>query len=202
MEARFARIISVVLQPLLIPFYSILIIFGLKTYISLVIPVQAKQMILALVFITTFLFPAIFIFLLYKRKIITTLQMRDRNERIFPLIITNIFYFLAFHMIRQLELPEIYIKLFFGSAVIVLFTMIVSLFWKISAHMTGVGGLLGSLIGLSQTIQYNLLGWVIVAAICCGLVGFARLKLKAHTQTQVYTGFLAGLIIMLLFIIS
>ncbi|MCB0804597.1 MAG: hypothetical protein KDC05_02305 [Bacteroidales bacterium] len=202
METRFARIISVVLQPLLVPFYSLLIIFGLNTYISLVIPVQAKQMILALVFITTFLFPAIFIFLLYKRRIITTLQMENRNERIFPMIITNIFYFLTFHMIRQMQLPDIYLRLFFGSAVVVLFTMVISLFWKISAHMTGFGGLLGSLIGLSQTIQYNLAGWVVIAIVCCGLVGFARLKLKAHTQTQVYAGFMSGMVIMLLFIIS
>lgn len=192
METRIARIISVVFQPLLIPIYSLLVIFGLNNYISIIIPLPAKQLILALVFSTTFLFPALFIFLLYKRGMITSVQMRNRNERIFPLIITSIFYFLAFHMIRKLQLPEVYLKLFFGSAVLVTITLLISLFWKISAHMTGIGGMLGMLIGLSQIIQNNLAGWVILIAFCCGLVGFARLKLLAHTQAQVYGGFFTG----------
>ncbi len=201
METRLARIISVVFQPLLIPFYSLLLIFGLNNYISIIIPLQAKQMILGLIFSTTFLFPALFIYLLYRKGVITTIQMEKRNERIFPLIITSIFYFLTFHMIRKLQLPDVYLRLFFGSAVLVTITLLISLFWKISAHMTGIGGMLGTLIGLSQIIQNNLAGWVILITLCCGMVGFARLKLKAHTQAQVYGGFFAGLMIMMSFII-
>ena len=197
MEARIARIVSVVFQPLLIPFYSLLVIFGLKDYISLVIPLQAKQMILVLIFTTTFLFPALFILLLYKRGVIASVQMRNRSERIFPLIITTIFYFLAFHIIRQLQLPEVYFRLFLGSALLVTITLLVSLAWKISAHMTGIGGMLGSLIAISQVIHNDLAGWVILIAFCCGLVGFARLKLEAHTPAQVYGGFFAGLLVML-----
>jgi hypothetical protein len=202
MEIRFARIISAVFQPLLIPSYSLLIIFGLKNYIALIIPFQAKQLIMAMVFTTTFLFPALFIIMLYKRGIISSVQMNDRKERIFPLTITSIFYFLAFYIIRQLHLPDIYFRLFLGSAVLVLSTLIISLFWKISAHMTAIGGLLGSLIGISQIVQNNLTGWVMLAVLCCGLVGFARLKLRAHNQAQVYTGFFTGFLVMLLVIIS
>jgi membrane-associated phospholipid phosphatase len=40
---------------------------------------------------------------------------------------------------------------------------------------------------------------MIITVIISGLVGFARLKLKAHNQAQVYTGFLTGAFIMLLF---
>ena len=201
MEARVAKIISVIFQPLLIPFYSLLLIFGLNNYISIIIPLAAKKMILALVFSTTFLFPALFIFLLYKKGVITSVQMRNRNERIFPLIITSVFYFLSFHIIRKLHLPDVYLRLFFGSAVLVTVTLLVSLFWKISAHMTGIGGMMGMLIGLSQVIQNNLAGFVILSALCCGLVGFARLKLMAHTQSQVYGGYFAGFIIMLVAIL-
>jgi membrane-associated phospholipid phosphatase len=39
--------------------------------------------------------------------------------------------------------------------------------------------------------------YVILAALVCGLVGFARLKLKAHTPAQVYAGFFAGFLLML-----
>ena len=202
MEEKLARIISIIFQPLLIPTFSLILLFSLNSYISFTIPSSAKNMILAMIFIVTFLFPAVFIYLLFKRGIISTLNMDKRDERTLPLMITAIFYFLAFHLIRQLQLHDVYARMFLGSAILVVLGLIITLRWKISAHMMGTGGLLGGLIGVSQLVLVDLVMLVFITTVICGLVGYSRLKLNAHTQAQVYAGFLLGFGVMLYILIQ
>lgn len=197
METKLARIISVVFQPLLVPTYTLLVIFSLNSYISLIVPAQVKHILMWIVFISTFVFPVLFIFILYRRGMIRSLNMDNREERIFPLMVTGIFYFLAYYIVRQSQLDLIYNLLFLGSALLIVLALIVSVYWKISMHMIGVGGMLGALVGLGLTAYVDLVFYVVLTALVCGLVGFARLKLKAHTPAQVYAGFLAGFFLML-----
>ncbi|MCF8367756.1 MAG: hypothetical protein K9G76_01850 [Bacteroidales bacterium] len=192
MEKKLAQVISVVFQPLLIPTFSLLILFSLKTYATLSIPSSAKNLILSLIFILTFVFPVIFLFLFYKRGIIKSVSMESREERILPLFVTAIFYFLAYQLIHQLQIHYIFQLIFLGSAMLVTIGLLVSLVWKISAHMIGIGGLLGGLVGVSQVIPVDLSFFILTVSFLCGLVGFARLKLEAHTSSQVYAGFLTG----------
>nr|MBA3901746.1 hypothetical protein [Bacteroidota bacterium] len=79
---------------------------------------------------------------------------------------------------------------------------IITLAWKVSAHMVGMGGLAGAVIGLSVKFSINLQVLIISLLILSGLVGYARLQLSAHTHTQVYFGFLIGLASMLLLIVG
>ncbi len=201
MEDKLAKIISVLFQPLLVPTYSLLILFNLNSYIAYMIPAEGKRMIMWVVFLSTFILPLVFIFLLYKRGMIKSLNMDDKEERLFPLIITGIFYFLAYYIIRQAQLDIVYQRMFMGSAVLIFISLIISLYWKISMHMMGVGGLVGALLGINQVVYADVVFYFMLAVFICGLVGFARLKLKAHTPLQVYAGFLAGLGIMLFFIV-
>jgi membrane-associated phospholipid phosphatase len=57
--------------------------------------------------------------------------------------------------------------------------------------------MLGAITGVNLTAYVDLTLFVILAVVICGLVGFARLKLNAHTQAQVYAGFFAGFSLML-----
>jgi hypothetical protein len=197
METKIAKIISVLFQPLLMPTYTLLLIFSLNSYISMMVPSHAKNVLMWIVFLSTFVFPVIFIFILYKRGLIKTLNMDDKEERTFPLLVTSIFYFLMYYIVWQSNLDEIYNLLFMGSALLIVLALIISFFWKISMHMIGVGGMLGALIGLSQAAYVDLAYYVVLVTLVCGLVGFARLKLKAHTPAQVYAGFSAGFLLML-----
>ncbi len=198
MEVKLAKIVSVLLQPLLIPTYTLLLIFSLNNYIALIIPPEYRKIILAIVVVTTFIFPAIFILFMYKRGMVKTLHMDQRQERIIPLLITAIFYFLAFNLMRRIHLDEIYLKLFLGSFISVVIALVISLFWKISMHMIGMGGFVGALVGISQSIPVDLAFWVIIIVFLSGLTGFARLRLNAHTPLQVYAGFLGGMLVMIL----
>ena len=73
--------------------------------------------------------------------------------------------------------------------------MLVNIFWKISAHMVGIGGLLGIMITISSRLQINLHYLLIALVLIAGLVAFSRLKLNEHNSAQIYCGFLLGLVI-------
>jgi len=201
MEEKLAKIISVLFQPLLIPTYSLLILFNLNSYIALMIPTEGKRLIMWIVFVTTFIVPLVFIFVFYKKGIIKTLYMDTKEERILPLIITGIFYFMAYFMLRKTNIDAIYHRMFLGSAILISLTLVVSIYWKISMHMVGISGILGVLIGVNQVVHVDVTTWILLVTLLCGLVGFARLKLKAHSPAQIYTGFFTGFAIMLFMII-
>lgn len=198
MEEKIAKIISVVFHPMLIPSYTILILFNINNYISLLIPFSAKLLILGMVFITTFLFPILFIFIMKRKGIVKTLQMETREERIYPFAVTAIFYFLSYYMLKQLHISDIYYLFLLGATFLIIIALLITFYWKISAHMIGIGGMLGALIGISFRINVDFVFLIALIVLCSGIVGFARLKLNAHKPLQIYSGFLSGVIIMLL----
>ena len=76
----------------------------------------------------------------------------------------------------------------------VIVASIVSRYWKISLHMLGIGGVVGVLFSLNIWFG-NLSNLLIIFILTSGLLGYARLKEKAHNATQVYLGFLIGFLI-------
>lgn len=61
--------------------------------------------------------------------------------------------------------------------------------------MIGIGGLLGILISISYLTKYDLTIFYIIVIITAGLIGFARLQLQEHKPSQIYLGFLLGLLV-------
>lgn len=84
-----------------------------------------------------------------------------------------------------------------GGGIAILLTAFINLKFKISAHMVGIGGLLGVLISISYLIKFDMTLFYIFVIILAGIVGFARLTLNEHKPLQVYAGFLLGLTIQL-----
>ena len=70
--------------------------------------------------------------------------------------------------------------------------------WKVSAHMIGIGGLIGLIISLSVLYSVSMMLYLILATMLSGLIGFARLSLNAHSPAQVYAGLGTGFMVMLL----
>lgn len=63
--------------------------------------------------------------------------------------------------------------------------------------MLGMGGIVGTLIGLILRYQVDALNLVMTLVLVSGLVGYSRLKLNAHTPLQVYIGFVLGMLILI-----
>ncbi len=203
MESRAARIISALLHPLLIPTYIFILLLNLPVYFSIVLPVNAKLMIIGTVLITTGFIPAVFIFFMLKKGLVTSIYMNDREERTFPYVIAVIFFYLTYYLLKRLQLSPVYHYFMAGATFLVIMTLLINIFWKISSHMVAMGAATGMIIGLSLYlgVYFSLLIYAMI--LLSGLVGFARLRLDSHTQAQVYTGYALGLItVMILFVIQ
>lgn len=196
MENRFARLISYLFHPLLIPTYGLILMFNLKAYFALAIPLEAKWMIMGLVIITTFLIPLLLILLMVRRGMIKSIAIQDKADRFYPFTIMAIFYFLASYMFRQLELAPFFQMFLFGALMLVILSMLITIYWKISLHMTAIGGLIGTIIALTFRLMIDLSIYLFVIIIAAGLIGYARLKLNSHTSLQVYSGFIMGVLLM------
>lgn len=198
MEIKLARFISWIIHPLFIPTFLILIILNIHSYSILIIPNQVRWILIALVFITTSVFPMTFIFFMKQRKMIRSLHMEAREDRTMPYAMAVVFDFTACYMISQIRIDEIFTLFLLGSAFVALTCLIINFYFKISIHMAGIGGMTGALLGIAMRLNTDLVLPVILSVLASGLVGFARLRLNAHNEHQVYTGFLFGFIIMLI----
>jgi membrane-associated phospholipid phosphatase len=149
-----------------------------------------------MIFITTAMFPLLFVMIMVKRKMITDIYMKKREDRIYPFAITALFFFLSYYLIRQLPLYDVFSLFLLGSTFLVFFSFLISFFWKISTHLMGIGGLLGGLSGIAIRLNLDFTAMIIFGLIVSGLLGFARLQLNAHKPFQVYAGFLLGFFVM------
>jgi len=177
----------------------LLLFFGFKNSVfELMTSYTSKWQITTTVFSFTFLLPVLNIYLMYKLKRIQSVTLSKRNERTFPYIMTAIFYFGLFYLFYDLRIYET-IKLFvFCAGTAILFTALINLKYKISAHLVGLGGLIGMMISLTILYHYDLLIFIIIGVFISGIVASSRLYLKEHTPSQVYTGFLLGILCQLL----
>ena len=125
---------------------------------------------------------------------ISSLSMETKEERRIPFLITSIFYFLTFYLLRQVHISSLVYLLFLGATLTLLVTMLINLKWKISAHMVGIGGVIGALTGISLRLytDYRLL--LIALLLVAGMVGTSRMLMKAHNPAQIYAGFLVGVL--------
>jgi len=82
-----------------------------------------------------------------------------------------------------------------GAAISIFISWLINFKWKISIHMVGIGGLIGILIGISIRLGADLLIPVLASVLLAGLLGSSRMRLGAHTESQVYAGLMLGLAI-------
>lgn len=188
-----SRIISIVFSPLMMPTYGALIVF-MFSYLYFA-PAASRLSVIAVTFAVSCMLPVIAIYLLYKLKRIGDPSLNNRSDRTIPYIICAACYAgLTFYYMR-VHAP-VWMSAFMCSAIFAVATCaIVNLRWKISGHMTGMGGLCALAFSLVYH-GYNL--WIdlwlpVILVIIAGFVGTARLILERHTLAQVTAGFFNGL---------
>lgn len=188
--SKASKFISYLFNPLIMPTLGLVIIFNSGTYMSS-FPWEGKQLLLTIVLSGTFILPLCFLPLFYYFKIIRNIEMEDASQRIIPLLVTLTLYIGTFYTMRRMPIP--FINLFIlSSTLCVLLNTIIVLFWKISSHLIGIGGLVGLVAGLVFRLDADMPVFFIAVILIAGLIGTARLKLNAHTPSQVYAGFFLG----------
>jgi len=177
------------------PTYGFLLIFCTNNYIATFTPFNLKLIILGITFLFTFILPSINALILLRAKKINSLEMETTRERTIPYISTSLYFFALYYLFYNAEFPPVFVIVILGAAISILLTFLINFKWKISAHAIGIGGIIGAVMGISLRLMIDLHLILVLCIFIAGCVGFARLKLNAHTPSQVYTGFLTGFLV-------
>jgi hypothetical protein len=194
-SVRIAKVISYALHPLIMPTLGMIILFQINSYLSLVMPPTARLMLYGVIFFNTFLVPLLVSVILLKRGHIRSLHMDTIQERKIPLLVTAFCYTFTYYLLNKVPLsPVIYVALM-GAIMALVIHVVVNLGWKISAHMTGLGGLVGTIFGMAFRLhQEGLVIFICVLFLIAGILASSRLLITNHTPSQIYLGFLNGFI--------
>ena len=194
-----AHVISTVFQPLLMPTYGVILLF-VYTYFG-VVYTQQFWLIITPILLFSFMIPAVLIFMMFRVGIISDLSLTKRRERFYPYLITLLSYTAMMLFYYRMNMPKWFLLMIAASIAIMIAAIIITLWWKISAHMFGIGGLLGGAMSVSYFVERSnpycmFMGLFILA----GLIGTSRLILKRHTVAQVIAGFLLGFLLSFVFV--
>jgi len=195
MELRLARILSYLLHPLLIPTYTTLFLLSRPPSLSSSISPEAKIWLTILVFVFTFLLPTVIILLMYHFRLVDSPELDKPQQRTIPLIFTFISYYGLLYVIRDSNLPDYFLFIIYGSLFTLLVGLLINLAYKISQHTLAWGALSGLFAGLAIHQGLDMTMIICLIILISGLVGYARLRLNAHTPAQVYLGFITGVVV-------
>jgi hypothetical protein len=194
MSKPLAQFISVVMHPSLMGTYlSALVLFNgpaeLLQYAD-----SLRLMLLGLVFITTFLMPAMALVFLHQIGIIKDLTLPERKDRFLPFLISLVSYGgAAFYFFTKLPQVILLPAMMVAICMAVFVVLLTTFFYKISAHATGISGVAGALISLQQTFPDSDFLYPLMAAVLVwGIILSARLALKAHTPGELLVGSMVG----------
>ena len=195
MIRKLALLLSVVFQPLLMPSLVFgLLFFGVPQATSL--PEPFKVRIFYLIVTATLLIPIVLMLGLRWSGYVKSLHFEEKSDRRVPFLMVTLFYVLTTYFLKgKTELDPI---LWQGMAIITTAVALltgVTYFWKMSAHLTGIGGVLAvtGILGLyfpSVKVAYLLVATLVLG----GLVASSRLYLDAHRPAEVYLGLLVGFV--------
>jgi hypothetical protein len=186
-------LISYLFHPILIPLTGLFIILNSGSYIS-VLDISIKRMLYLIVGTFTLLLPLALLSLFLFSGSIQTVKMEDRRQRMIPYFITFILFYTAYFLVKKLPVSSFISAFLLASAMSLLMVTIITGFWKISTHMTGMGGLTGLILALSYVFDADTMYYLVIVLFLSGLLAAARIRLDAHKPAEIYTGYILGFI--------
>lgn len=194
------RFFSFLFHPVFMPLIGLFIIFNSGIY-SESIPVNYSRFLFLIVFLCNVLLPITIIPALIYLKHLDNFNMDEKRERLIPLFFTTICFYGGYYIIAKFS-HSILINYFLLSATVIVFgLLLISIFWKISMHMAGIGGLTGLIIVLSTTYQIDMVLMLSVAILIAGTIATSRLAMNSHSIMEILSGYLFGISVVL-FIMS
>ena len=197
---RLARILSFVFHPLFMPLYGLVILLSAPTFLKY-LPPAAKRVLFFVLLVNNVLIPLILLPFLRIRNFITSYHLDDRRERIIPMLTASILYFTTSFIVLRYQVPFFLKSFIFATAVLSIIVSMVNFWWKISVHAVGAGALTATVFSLWIKMYTPLPLHLIAVILLSGTILAARLRLNSHDPMQVWTGYLTGFIVLVLFIL-
>lgn len=193
---KIANLLSWVLHPFLQPIYLMVLLLTMTTFAHYSIGV--KLYLMWVVVLYAVLIPLLALGVLRSLGRISDFRVDNRRERILPLLIGAVCYVLCAITFAKIPSAIFLRKFMVAAACCEVMCLVVSLRWKISLHLTGMGALVALLVVMNIVGVGNMLIPLMVTILCAGALASARLYLGCHNGAQVLAGFCGGFAVALL----
>jgi len=192
----FAHLFSYIFHPLFIPLYVTYYLAFMHPGYFNGISENNKIWVLLRVANNMVFFPAMLVLLLKGVGFIDSIFLKTQKERIIPYIGSGIFFFWMYLVFRnQSEVPSILTAFIFSVFISSSVALIANIYFKISMHAIGVGGLLGLMLVIFITNTSSSITMpLVITILITGIVCTSRLIVSNHTQKDIYLGLLYGIL--------
>ncbi len=190
--AGLANFMSTALSPLLMPTYGVFLVLSVS--VLCVLPYGTRVAVLLVCMGITCIVPLIFLSVLRHFKLVKSLHVDVREQRLIPYLFTALCYAVAAFYLYYCHSPQWFTMFMVGSALTAVVMALINLKWKISAHMAGIGGLIALIfqIHVQDLSAFDLFWIMCLIIILAGVLGSARLALRRHDMLQVLAGVVVG----------
>lgn len=191
----FAKIFSYLFHPVFIPIYIFAFIIYIHPVLFAGFTEKQKMSTMLIALLNLVFFPLFSVFLLKALGFISSIYLPTQKDRIIPYIAVGIFYFWAYTVFKQqIEYPRIMPAFILGIFLASSAALLANIYFKVSMHAIGAGGLLGFFLVLIFTNNLTMV-WPLAAAILItGIICSSRLLLGEHNQKEIYVGLVLGLV--------
>lgn len=187
---RFSQILSALFSPIIVPTYAVMLALWCSRLMFL--PLNVRWNVTLLVFCITAVVPLAAILGLHMLGVVSDAGLNKRTERTLPYVITGLAYVACTIYLLRANAPGWLWLFMAGATLATVISAVVNRWWKISAHMAAMGGLVAMMfrvldIGMAAPgVPFML--FTILIVIAAGAVGTARIYLDRHTLLQVIAG--------------
>ena len=178
--------LSWALHPFLLPLYVMALLLTATAFARY--PADVKLYLLWVVVLYALVIPLLVLALL---RSLGRLSDR-RDERMLPLAAGLVCYLLCAYTLSRIPSADFLRKFMLAAACCEAMCLIVSRYWKISLHLTGMGAVVALLVLMNVAGVGNMMAPLSVAVLCSGALASARLYLGCHNGWQVFAGFAGG----------
>lgn len=188
---RAAQAVSWLLHPFAVPLYVLAVMLFADSYLSHLTG-EVKTYLVWVVVLYAAVIPALSIGFLRTLGFLEDLSISTRRSRLLPLAIGIVCYMLCAITVSRLASAGAVRQFVLAAACCEAFALAVTPFWKVSLHLTAMGGVTAMFYLLNIAGMGHLFWALIASVLCSGLLASARLQLGAHTPLQVAVGFVGG----------
>ena len=187
---RTAKVLSSLFSPLYAPVW---VFFGLFMFSYLkMLPWMYKLLILFIVYFFTVFIPTVGITLFRVFKKWSHLELSHREHRHLPYVVTLLSYGACLVLMTEMNVAMFFRGVVMAALISQIICIIVNIWWKVSTHMVGMGGLVGALNEFSILFFYNPRWPFCGLLLLSGALGTSRIILRQHSLAQVLVGFAIG----------
>ena len=184
------------LHPFVLPLYMIVVLLTLTVFAHY--STGVKCYLLWVVVLSAIVIPALSLGVLRSLGRISSYRVDERRERLLPLLIGAICYVLCAITIARIPSAAFLRKFMLAAACCEVMCLVVSGYWKISLHLTGMGAVVALLVVMNILGVGNMMIPLMVAILLAGALASARLYLGCHNAAQVLAGFCGGFVVTVL----